>query len=73
MNYFELYNIDQSAILADFGSESEALSQLRELLEQEGAEAFQSMALVAVEDERRVVVARQQELLDLVRPSPIAF
>lgn len=72
MSYFELYNLGHSAILDDFAGEGEVLSHLRDILERDGAEALQSMALVAVENERRVVVARQQELLDLVRPSTIA-
>jgi hypothetical protein len=72
MTYFELYNFDQAAMLDDFGSASEAFGQLREILEHDGAQAFQSLALVAIEGERRIVVARQDDLLNAVRPAPIA-
>jgi hypothetical protein len=72
MGYFELYNIDHSAILDDFENEGEAFDQLREILEHDGPLAFASLALVSVgDDERRTVVARQQGLLELVRPSTV--
>lgn len=72
MSYFEPY-IDHAAILHDFGNEREALDQLREtLLEHDGPWVMASLALVAVShDERRTIVTRQQDLLELVRSSTL--
>ena len=66
MIYFELYDLRNGGILDDFGSEEEAIASLRATVHQMDLPAIAGLALFRVEEEKRALVAREDDLVSRV-------